>query len=220
EKKPTGRHSAIAIKSAGRGSLSRNGFRPPAPRGMCLSGHLADNPIPGSRAPDGGARSARASTTATTVSAVQSGLVSVDVGNPAFNVIPARAEARFNVRFNDAWTLGALKDRIRQTLEQVDTGKLELGLEFKRDASESFLTRDETLIAALSDAVAAVTGRTPELSTGGGTSDARFIKNYCPVVEFGLVGQTMHKVDECVAVSDLERLTAVYMRFLDSFFQG
>ena len=74
------------------------------------------------------------------------------------------------------------------------------------------------LIAALSEAVEAETGRVPELSTGGGTSDARFIKNYCPVVEFGLVGQTMHKVDECVAVADLEKLTAIYKRFLISYF--
>ncbi|MEO9528102.1 MAG: succinyl-diaminopimelate desuccinylase, partial [Roseibium sp.] len=208
-----------AIKVGRRGSLSGT-VSVTGTQGHVAYPHLADNPIPGlvrlmaaldALVLDNGNDRFQPSNLE---------LVSVDVGNPAFNVIPARAEARFNVRFNDAWTLGALKDRIRQTLEQVDTGKLELGLEFKRDASESFLTRDETLIAALSDAVAAVTGRTPELSTGGGTSDARFIKNYCPVVEFGLVGQTMHKVDECVAVSDLERLTAVYKRFLDSFFQG
>jgi len=145
-------------------------------------------------------------------------IVTVDVGNPAFNVIPARAEFRFNIRYNDTWTLESLKAKITQVLESVALGGLKMDLVFKRDASESFLTRDETLIAALTSAVAAETGRTPELSTGGGTSDARFIKNYCPVVEFGLVGQTMHKVDECVAVEDLDRLAAIYHRFLASYF--
>lgn len=145
-------------------------------------------------------------------------IVNLDVGNPAFNVIPARAEARFNIRYNDEWTLDSLKAKIVETLESVETGKLDVDIQFKRDASESFLTRDEALIATLSAAVAGETGRTPELSTGGGTSDARFIKNYCPVVEFGLVGQTMHKVDECVAVEDLDRLAAIYKRFLVSYF--
>jgi succinyl-diaminopimelate desuccinylase len=145
-------------------------------------------------------------------------IVTVDVGNPAFNIIPARAECRFNIRYNDTWTLDSLKTRILQVLEAVDLGELKLDVAFKRDASESFLTRDEALIAALSGAVAEETDRTPELSTGGGTSDARFIKDYCPVVEFGLVGQTMHKVDECVAVEDLDRLAAIYHRFLTSYF--
>ncbi len=147
-------------------------------------------------------------------------IVNVDVGNPAFNVIPARAEARFNIRYNDGWTLESLKTKILETLHGVDLGEPGLGLdvEFRRDASESFLTRDEALIGTLSKAVQLETGRVPELSTGGGTSDARFIKNYCPVVEFGLVGQTMHKVDECVAVDDLDRLAAIYTRFLTSYF--
>ena len=81
-----------------------------------------------------------------------------------------------------------------------------------------FLTRDEKLIALLSRSVETVTGRTPKLSTSGGTSDARFIRDYCPVVEFGLVGQTMHMVDERVAVDDLETLTNVYLRFLEDWF--
>ena len=81
-----------------------------------------------------------------------------------------------------------------------------------------FLTRDEKLVATLSASVEAVTGRTPKLSTSGGTSDARFIKDYCPVVEFGLVGQTMHMVDERVAVADLETLTRIYERFLSDWF--
>ncbi|WP_346906773.1 succinyl-diaminopimelate desuccinylase [uncultured Roseibium sp.] len=147
-------------------------------------------------------------------------IVTVDVGNPAFNVIPARAEARFNIRFNDEWTLETLREKILETLEAAAPEGLDWSIEFKRDASESFLTRDDTLIETLKAAVEAATGRVPELSTGGGTSDARFIKNYCPVVEFGLVGQTMHKVDECVATDDLDRLAIIYRRFLDRYFSN
>jgi succinyl-diaminopimelate desuccinylase len=208
-----------AIKVGRRGSLSGtvtvNGTQ-----GHAAYPHLADNPIPGLvrllaaldalKLDDGNDRFQPSNLE----------IVTVDTGNPAFNVIPARTEARFNIRYNDEWTLDSLKSRIRQTLKSVDIGNLELGLDFKRDASESFLTKDEALISALSEAVTAVTGRTPELSTGGGTSDARFIKNHCPVVEFGLVGQTMHKVDECVATADLDRLAAVYKRFLGSYFSG
>jgi len=208
-----------AIKVGRRGSLSGT-ITVTGTQGHAAYPHLADNPISGLvrllaaldalKLDDGNDRFQPSNLE----------IVSVDVGNPAFNVIPARAEARFNIRFNDEWTLDGLKAEVARTLEGVDLGGLSLGLEFKRDASESFLTRDETLIGTLTDAVAAVTGRTPELSTGGGTSDARFIKNYCAVVEFGLVGQTMHKVDECVAIDDLDRLSAVYRRFLDSYFSG
>ncbi|MCK7614043.1 succinyl-diaminopimelate desuccinylase [Roseibium sediminicola] len=208
-----------AIKVGRRGSLSGT-ITVQGVQGHAAYPHLADNPIPGLvrllaaldalTLDDGNERFQPSNLE----------IVSVDTGNPAFNVIPARCEARFNIRYNDEWTLASLKAKITETLEAVDLGNLSLDLEFKRDASESFLTRDETLIKALSDAVAAETGRTPELSTGGGTSDARFIKNFCPVVEFGLVGQTMHKVDECVAVADIDRLKAIYGRFLDSYFSG
>ncbi|MEP4029797.1 succinyl-diaminopimelate desuccinylase [Roseibium polysiphoniae] len=146
-------------------------------------------------------------------------IVTFDVGNPACNVIPAKAEARFNIRFNDTWSLDTLKAKIEGILSDAASDDLEWSVAFRRDASESFLTRDETLIKALSNSVEAITGRTPALTTGGGTSDARFVKNYCPVVEFGLVGQTMHKVDECVALADVDGLTAIYRKFLDDYFQ-
>ncbi|QDG74475.1 succinyl-diaminopimelate desuccinylase [Labrenzia sp. PHM005] len=206
-----------AIKVGRRGSLSGI-VTVTGVQGHAAYPHLADNPIPGLtrlmtalnglKLDDGNERFQPSNLE----------IVTVDVGNPAFNVIPARAECRFNIRYNDTWTLDSLKAKITETLEAVDLGGLQMDLTFKRDASESFLTKDETLIAALSDAIREETGRTPELSTGGGTSDARFIKNYCPVVEFGLVGQTMHKVDECVAVDDLDRLAAIYRRFLTSYF--
>lgn len=145
-------------------------------------------------------------------------IVNLEVGNAAFNVIPARAEARFNIRYNDEWTLDGLKAKVTAVIEAAADRSCDWSLEFRRDASESFLTRDDRLIEGLADAVEAETGQRPDLSTGGGTSDARFIKDYCPVVEFGLVGQTMHKVDECVAVVDLKRLAAIYRRFLDGYF--
>ena len=144
-------------------------------------------------------------------------VTSVDVGNRAFNVIPAEATARFNVRFNETWSLASLETRIRAELDAAADGG-RYALEIEPGASDWFLTRSGALIARLSAAIRELTGLTPELSTGGGTSDARFFKDVCPVVEFGLVGDTMHQVDERVPLADLERLTAIYRRFLDMFF--
>jgi len=153
-------------------------------------------------------------------------VTSVDVGNPATNVIPARATAAFNIRFNDSWSVEALQAEIHNRLDRAaksrrygrgGRGAISYELEWRDRPSDVFLTRDERLVAALSSAIEAETGRRPTLSTSGGTSDARFIKDYCPVVEFGLVGQTMHMVDERVAVADLQTLTAIYERFLDDW---
>ncbi|MBO6510641.1 MAG: succinyl-diaminopimelate desuccinylase [Roseibium sp.] len=206
-----------AIKVGRRGSLSGI-ITVTGVQGHAAYPHLADNPIPGLVRLMAALNALELDKGNDRFQPSNLEFVTVDVGNPAFNVIPARAEARFNIRYNDEWTLDSLKAKLLETLEAVDLGALKLDLAFKRDASESFLTRDETLIAALGKAVEAETGRSPELSTGGGTSDARFIKNYCPVVEFGLVGQTMHKVDECVAVNDLDQLASIYKRFLISYF--
>lgn len=142
-------------------------------------------------------------------------VVSVDVGNPVFNLIPARAEARFNVRFNDLFTLESLKAEITRRL---DSAGAPYGLAFQDGASASFLTQPGPFVDMVSAAVAEVTGRTPEASTSGGTSDARFIKDLCPVVEFGLVGKTMHQVDEAAAVSDIAALTAIYERIIARYF--
>ena len=154
-------------------------------------------------------------------------VTSIETGNRATNVVPAEVEIAFNIRFNDIWTVEALHEEIGARVRRaVETAPLRTGrpaplayeLTFEPTNAVSFLTHDATLIGGLSDAVEAVTGRRPELSTTGGTSDARFIKNYCPVVEFGLVGQTMHKVDENVALDDLHRLKAIYRAFLDKYF--
>lgn len=141
-------------------------------------------------------------------------IVSVDVGNKAENVIPAEAKAVFNVRFNDAFTGAALENLIRATL---DAQNVPYEME-TRLSGESFYTPPGTHSQMLQDAIKKVTGRDPDLSTTGGTSDARFIRSHCPVIEFGIVGKTMHKVDERVAVSDMHALTAIYSEVLKSWF--
>ncbi|MFD1332524.1 succinyl-diaminopimelate desuccinylase [Methylopila musalis] len=140
-------------------------------------------------------------------------VVSVDTGNPAFNVIPAEASLRFNVRFNDRHTPDSLKSLLTERLARA-LGADAFAIDFQPRPGEAFLTAPGAFVDLISDAVEAETGRRPALTTGGGTSDARFIKSYCPVVEFGLVGQTMHQVDERVAVADLETLTRIYERAL------
>lgn len=154
-------------------------------------------------------------------------VTTIDVGNPAVNVIPAKATATFNIRFNDTWTDETLMAEIHNRLDKASgRRKLRPGrktpvnyeLVWRDRPSHVFLTHDEKLIGTLTASVEAVTGKRPQLSTSGGTSDARFIKDYCPVVEFGLVGQTMHMVDERVAVADLETLTQIYERFIADFF--
>jgi succinyl-diaminopimelate desuccinylase len=141
-------------------------------------------------------------------------VTSIDVGNPASNVIPATARAVFNVRFNDAHSSASLTKWLHERFA-AHGGRYDLSVEV---SGESFLTPPGRLSEIVSAAVEQVAGRKPTLSTTGGTSDARFIKDYCPVAEFGMVGQTMHKVDERVALADIARLTAVYERILDGFF--
>ncbi len=143
-------------------------------------------------------------------------IVSVDTGNAAFNVIPAEARLAFNVRFNDRWSVETLSTEIRRRVGAA-AGDVPFTLDLVRP-SDVFLTQAPGLVEPLAEAVAAVTGLTPERTTGGGTSDARHIKDVCPVVEFGLVGDTMHQVDERVPVKDLETLAEVYGRFLDGWF--
>ncbi|MEP3279513.1 MAG: succinyl-diaminopimelate desuccinylase [Stappiaceae bacterium] len=147
-------------------------------------------------------------------------VTSIDIGNSASNVIPERAVARFNIRFNDQWSQAALAEHLKESLSaSVQQSGADWVLSFAAGSSDSFLTRDEALIGTLSGAIEAEINRKPELSTGGGTSDARFIKNYCPVVEFGLISQTMHQIDEQIATADLETLCRIYYRFLVDYFE-
>jgi succinyl-diaminopimelate desuccinylase len=137
-------------------------------------------------------------------------ITDVAVGNPATNLIPAQARARINIRFNNEHTGAALADWIRGVVAaHAPSAHVEVKI-----SGEAFLTEPGALSTLVSAAIADVTGRTPELSTTGGTSDARFIRRLCPVVEFGLPGQSMHKVDEHAAVADIEGLTAIYAALL------
>ena len=215
------------IKIGRRGSLSGK-ITVHGVQGHAAYPHLADNPVRGllqlttalmDPPFDGGTESFQASNLEVTT---------VDVGNPATNVIPAKATASFNIRFNDTWTSDTLRAEIIRRLDAAAAdGVLRPGREPVRyeiiwadRPSHVFLTRNNALIASLSSAVESITGKAPKLSTTGGTSDARFIKDYCPVVEFGLVGQTMHMVDERVSVADLETLTQIYQTFIERWFEN
>ncbi|ATU92928.1 succinyl-diaminopimelate desuccinylase [Phyllobacterium zundukense] len=214
------------IKIGRRGSLSGtivvNGVQ-----GHAAYPHLADNPVRGLVTLvdsllypvfDEGTKDFQASNLEITT---------IDVGNTAVNVLPAKATAIFNIRYNDTWTDETLMAEIHNRLDKASgRSKLRPGkktpvnyeLIWRHRPSHVFFTHDEKLIGTLTSSVEAVTGNRPQLSTSGGTSDARFIKDYCPVVEFGLVGKTMHMVDERVALADLETLTQIYERFIADFF--
>ena len=215
-----------AIKNGRRGSLSGR-IIVKGTQGHSAYPHLADNPINGlvdllnallGTPFDKGTKEFQPTNIEVT---------SVDTGNPSNNVIPAQVSANFNIRFNDTWSEKTVRAEILRRLKagskanKIRSGKkseVNFELEWIGRTSHVFLTEDTRLVNGLSKAVTEVTGIVPELSTGGGTSDARFIKDYCPVVEFGLVGQTMHKVDEHTSLADLDTLTAVYLKFLEGFF--
>lgn len=178
--------------------------------------HLADNPIPRlmkmltaliAEPLDNGSEHFQPSTIA---------LTTVDVGNTATNVIPAMARAGFNIRFNDLHTGESLKAWLRETFDRAAAGG-HYDLLFSV-SGESFITMPGPLTQLVEGAVKRVLGTAPELSTTGGTSDARFIKSACPVCEFGLVGQSMHKADEHCAVADIENLTRIYLAVLEGYF--
>ena len=141
-------------------------------------------------------------------------VTTVDVGNPAENVIPASARATFNIRFNDNHTGASLTAWLRDVCGR-HAGAHDLEV---RVSGEAFLTPPGPLSEMIAAAVERVSGARPALSTTGGTSDARFIKDHCPVAEFGLVGQTMHQIDERVAVADLGALTDIYAQVLETYF--
>lgn len=226
-----------AIKIGRRGSMSGR-ITVRGVQGHSAYPHLADNPVRGLATLVAALMHPPFDAGTEHFEATNLEVTSLDVGNPATNVIPARASALFNVRFNDTWTADTLKSEIERRLGEAgrddrlrpppalgpQAGRprppVTFAVEWRDRPSHVFRTADERLIETVSAAVADVTGRRPALSTGGGTSDARFIKDACPVVEFGLVGQTMHQVDERVPLADLDALTAIYGRVLDRFFAG
>jgi succinyl-diaminopimelate desuccinylase len=144
---------------------------------------------------------------------------SIDIGNPTVNLIPGEARARFNIRFNDCHDYASLKRLVEQRAAKVAGEKVKWKIDWEPSNADVFYTEPSPFTDVVIGAVAEVTGKKPKLSTSGGTSDARFIKDYCPVVEFGLVGTTMHATDERVPVADLQTLTKVYRRILDNYFR-
>ena len=201
------------VKIGRRGSMVGR-LRVDGTQGHAAYPHLADNPIPRLVAMlraltetslDEGTDQFQPSTIAVT---------SVDVGNPATNVIPAAARATFNVRFNDIHTGASIEAWLREQFDRVG-GSYELEVSV---SGEAFLTKPGKFSEVVAGAIERVLDVKPELSTSGGTSDARFIKDYAEVAEFGLVGRTMHKVNECIAVSDLAKLTETYTAILEDFF--
>lgn len=145
-------------------------------------------------------------------------VTTLDVGNPASNVVPAQAKAVFNIRFNDLWTPETLAAEIERRLREAAGNTVRYEVAFQPTNAVAFLTQPGPFVAMLAEAVEAETGARPALSTTGGTSDARFIKRYCPVVEYGPVGKTMHQVDEAVAIADLVALEAITRRLLATYF--
>src|SRR5215813_3668370 len=143
---------------------------------------------------------------------------SVDVGNAATNVIPGQARAKFNIRYNDLHTQASLRELVETRLTKAAGNRIKARIVWEPSNSNVFLTRPGPFTDLAISAIEEATGRKPELSTTGGTSDARFISSYCPVIEFGLLGQTMHQVDECASVADIEKLTKVYRGILDRYF--
>ncbi|BAL79814.1 succinyl-diaminopimelate desuccinylase [Bradyrhizobium cosmicum] len=143
---------------------------------------------------------------------------SVDVGNKANNVIPGEARAKFNIRYNDNHTQASLRELVETRLTKACGNRIKARIIWEPSNSNVFVTKPGPFTELAVSAIEEVTGRKPELSTSGGTSDARFISSYCPVIEFGLVGQTMHQVDERVPVKDLETLTQVYRGILTRYF--
>lgn len=204
------------IKIGRRGSL--NGvIRVIGKQGHVAYPHRADNPAPviarivaalsAQPLDDGTAHFDRSNLEVTTI----------DIGNPAVNVIPARAQAQFNIRFNDLWTLESLKTRIRTLVEDA-AGDATVELDFMPSNAVSFLTQPGEFSALVSRAVAGVTDVTPELSTSGGTSDARFIIRDCPALEFGLTNETIHAVNENARLADIDALCAIYRRIIETYF--
>ncbi|MBQ0717308.1 MAG: succinyl-diaminopimelate desuccinylase [Sulfitobacter litoralis] len=205
------------IKIGRRGSLNAH-FRVIGKQGHAAYPHRANNPMPAmmrlmdqlaSHTLDEGTDHFDPSTLA---------IVTVDTGNPATNVIPAETRATVNIRFNDMHSGDSLTTWLEEQAAAIrDSFGVQIELKVKI-SGESFITPPGDLSDLVSKAVQAETGVTPELSTSGGTSDARFMKHHCPVVEFGLVGQSMHEVDENVEVAQIHQLKSIYTRILKDYF--
>ena len=204
------------IRIGRRGSLSGH-ISVTGVQGHTAYPHLANNPVPGMLKVLNAFLAEPLDDGAPHFSPSDMQIATIDTGNPATNVIPARISASFNIRFNSNHTAESLMDILTVKAGMALEGS---GLEHQISflpASPCFIAEPGQLIEIMTGAVKAELGQTPELSTGGGTSDARFVKDYCPVIEFGLVNTTVHQVDERIEVGDLETLTRVYRAFLERY---
>lgn len=179
--------------------------------------HLANNPVPGLIAAVTALISEPLDSGTAHFDASNLEITALETDNRAFNVIPAEARARFNVRFNDLHSAKNLRDLLLARVMKAVGEDAHFQIDWE-PSSDCFLTEKGPFVDLLAGAIEEVTGIAPKLSTSGGTSDARFIKDYCQVVDFGLVGQTMHQIDERVPVADLEALTRIYHRVLERYF--
>ena len=203
------------IKIGRRGSLNAR-LSVFGTQGHAAYPHLADNPLPRLIAMLSRLSAARLDDGSAHFQPSNIEITSIDVGNEASNVIPAKAEAAFNIRFNDSHSSESLTTWLHEQFAAVG-GEYALDIHV---TGEAFLTPPGDLSALISSAVEAVTGRVPELSTTGGTSDARFIKDHCAVAEFGLIGRTMHQTDEHIEVAALDSLADIYENILERYFTG
>ena len=203
------------IKIGRRGSLSGR-ITVPGIQGHTAYPHLADNPLPRLVRMLANLAETPLDDGTDHFQPTNLQLTSIDVGNPATNVIPASGTASFNIRFNDRHTGPGLTRWIEDRLGEIG-GEVALDIHL---TGEAFLTPPGPFSDLLVRAVERATGITPELSTTGGTSDARFIKDYCQVAEFGLISQTMHKIDERVSLADLAALSEIYEAAIQGYFAG
>jgi succinyl-diaminopimelate desuccinylase len=206
-----------AMKIGRRGSLTAF-FEVTGVQGHAAYPHRAKNPMPAmARLMDALSRRVLDSgTDHFDPSSLQ--VLTIDTGNPATNVIPSQTKATVNIRFNDAHTSAELTAWMQDEADKI-AAAFDVRVDMRMKVSgESFLTPPGALSDLIATAVEAETGRKPALSTSGGTSDARFVKDHCPVVEFGLVGKTMHQVDERVLVAQIGQLKAIYTRILTDYF--
>jgi succinyl-diaminopimelate desuccinylase len=180
---------------------------------------LADNPVRGVVALIAAINAAPLDAGTAHFDASNLEFTSVDVGNKTVNLIPAEARARFNIRFNDTRTRAELRAEVERRAKEAAGNRIRWHIDWEPSNSDVFVTTPGPFVEMISAAITEVTGLTPVLSTTGGTSDARFIKDYCPVIEFGLLSREMHKIDEHVATKDLVALTAIYRHILERYFQ-
>jgi succinyl-diaminopimelate desuccinylase len=180
---------------------------------------LADNPVRGLVALMSALMAAPLDHGSVNFDASNLEFTSIDIGNAVVNLIPGEARARFNIRFNDCHSQISLRTLIERLAADAARERVKWRIEWEPSNADVFFTGPSPFLELVVAAIKEVTGQAPKLSTTGGTSDARFIKDYCPVLEFGLVGATMHQVDERTAVADLAALTTVYRKILERYFE-